>query len=238
MVGARSAVFAPVEPLGLVCVDEEHDASYKQDSDPRYDARTVAAKRGALENAVVVYGSATPRAESWEALERLDLGGRLGRVAAAGADRRPAPRARLPALRAAARRAGRDRGRGRQGDPPPEPPRRRAGDPLPRLRADAALRALRRRADAARGREAALPPLRARPARADAVPGLRRGRAGAPRRGNGAARGRAGREASGPRAAAPRRGHDRGADAAVPSSRRWCWRPRSGTFVASPAPGS
>jgi primosomal protein N' (replication factor Y) len=78
VVGARSAVFAPVEPLGLICVDEEHDASYKQDSDPRYDARTVAAKRGALENAVVVYGSATPRAESWELLERLDLGGRLG----------------------------------------------------------------------------------------------------------------------------------------------------------------
>ena len=78
VVGARSAVFAPVERLGLICVDEEHDASYKQDSDPRYDARTVAAKRGALENAVVVYGSATPRAESWELLERLDLGGRLG----------------------------------------------------------------------------------------------------------------------------------------------------------------
>jgi primosomal protein N' (replication factor Y) len=78
VVGARSAIFAPVERLGLVCVDEEHDASYKQDSDPRYDARTVAAKRGALEHAVVVYGSATPRAESWELLERLDLGGRIG----------------------------------------------------------------------------------------------------------------------------------------------------------------
>jgi primosomal protein N' (replication factor Y) len=78
VVGARSAVFAPVERLGLICVDEEHDSSYKQDSDPRYDARTVAAKRGALEGAVVVYGSATPRAESWELLERLDLGGRIG----------------------------------------------------------------------------------------------------------------------------------------------------------------
>jgi primosomal protein N' (replication factor Y) len=78
VVGARSAIFAPVPRLGLVCVDEEHDASYKQDSDPRYDARTVAAKRGALENAVVVYGSATPRPESWARLERLDLGDRLG----------------------------------------------------------------------------------------------------------------------------------------------------------------
>jgi primosomal protein N' (replication factor Y) (superfamily II helicase) len=77
VVGARSAIFAPVARLGLICVDEEQDASYKQESDPRYDARTVAAKRGALENAVVVYGTATPRPESWERLERLELGKRL-----------------------------------------------------------------------------------------------------------------------------------------------------------------
>jgi primosomal protein N' (replication factor Y) len=77
VVGARSAIFAPVRDLGLICVDEEHDQSYKQDSDPRYDARTVAAKRAALESAVAVYGSATPRPESWERLERLELGGRL-----------------------------------------------------------------------------------------------------------------------------------------------------------------
>ena len=79
VVGARSAVFAPVKDLSLVIVDEEHDSSYKQDSDPRYDARTVAAKRVSLEGAVAVYGSATPRPESWERLERLELGGRLGR---------------------------------------------------------------------------------------------------------------------------------------------------------------
>jgi primosomal protein N' (replication factor Y) len=78
VVGARSAIFAPVQKLGLVCVDEEHDPSYKQESDPRYDARTVAVKRAALEGAVAVFGSATPRPESWYALERLDLGGRLG----------------------------------------------------------------------------------------------------------------------------------------------------------------
>jgi primosomal protein N' (replication factor Y) (superfamily II helicase) len=77
VVGARSAVFAPVRGLGLICVDEEHDASYKQESDPRYDARTVAAKRASLEGAVAVFGSATPRPESWERLERLELGGRL-----------------------------------------------------------------------------------------------------------------------------------------------------------------
>jgi primosomal protein N' (replication factor Y) len=78
VVGARSAVFAPVAGLGLICVDEEHDPSYKQESDPRYDARTVAAKRAALEGAVAVFGSATPRPESWQALQRLELGGRLG----------------------------------------------------------------------------------------------------------------------------------------------------------------
>ena len=78
VVGARSAVFAPMRGVGLICVDEEHDASYKQESDPRYDARTVAAKRAALEGAVAVYGSATPRPESWARLERIELGERLG----------------------------------------------------------------------------------------------------------------------------------------------------------------
>jgi primosomal protein N' (replication factor Y) len=78
VVGARSAIFAPVRDLGVICVDEEHDASYKQESDPRYDARTVAAKRAQLERAVAVFGTATPRPESWAKLERLDLGGRLG----------------------------------------------------------------------------------------------------------------------------------------------------------------
>jgi primosomal protein N' (replication factor Y) len=58
-------------------VDEEHDPSYKQESDPRYDARTVAAKRASLEGAVALFGSATPRPESWATLDRLELGGRL-----------------------------------------------------------------------------------------------------------------------------------------------------------------
>jgi primosomal protein N' (replication factor Y) len=78
VVGARSAVFAPVPQLGLIIVDEEHDSAYKQDADPRYDARTVAVKRAALEGAVAVFGSATPRPESWARLERLELGGRIG----------------------------------------------------------------------------------------------------------------------------------------------------------------
>jgi len=78
VIGARSAIFAPLPRLGLICVDEEHDAAYKQESDPRYDARTVAAKRASMEGAIAVYGSATPRPESWERLERLDLGERIG----------------------------------------------------------------------------------------------------------------------------------------------------------------
>jgi primosomal protein N' (replication factor Y) len=78
VIGARSAVFAPLPRLGLICVDEEHDSAYKQESDPRYDARTVAAKRASLEGAVAIYGSATPRPESWERLERLELGKRIG----------------------------------------------------------------------------------------------------------------------------------------------------------------
>src|SRR3954470_979322 len=45
VVGARSAIFAPLDRVGVICVDEEHDPAYKQESDPRYDARTVAAKR-------------------------------------------------------------------------------------------------------------------------------------------------------------------------------------------------
>src|SRR3954471_23062670 len=78
VVGARSAVFAPLHDVGVICVDEEHDQSYKQESDPRYDARTVAAKRAALEGAVAIYGSATPRPESWDKLQRLELRERIG----------------------------------------------------------------------------------------------------------------------------------------------------------------
>ena len=72
-VGPRSAVFAPVEGLGLVVIDEEHESSYKQESDPRYDAREVARRRAADADAVLVAGSATPRPESWSALDRLTL---------------------------------------------------------------------------------------------------------------------------------------------------------------------
>jgi primosomal protein N' (replication factor Y) len=79
VVGARSAIFAAVPDLGVIVVDEEHDASYKHEADPRYDARRVAAKRGRLQAAVVVYGSATPRPESWYGIpRRVTLSTRVG----------------------------------------------------------------------------------------------------------------------------------------------------------------
>ena len=65
VIGARSAIFAPVEPLGLIIVDEEHEQTYKQEEAPRYHARDVAVMRGQMENAVVVLGSATPSMESY-----------------------------------------------------------------------------------------------------------------------------------------------------------------------------
>jgi primosomal protein N' (replication factor Y) len=65
VIGARSAVFAPLENIGLIIVDEEHENSYKQDSPPRYHARDVAVVRASMEPCAIVLGSATPGLESW-----------------------------------------------------------------------------------------------------------------------------------------------------------------------------
>ena len=137
VVGPRSAVFAPIDGLGLVIVDEEHEPSYKQEGDPRYDARDVAAHRASEAGAVLVAGSATPRPESWLGLERLELPLR--------ADGRALPQVEVLDMRsrsgtsgplhpADARGFDRRRRDGRQGDRPRQPPWLGAVHRLPVLR--------------------------------------------------------------------------------------------------------
>jgi primosomal protein N' (replication factor Y) len=100
VIGARSAIFAPVEPLGLIIVDEEHEHTYKQEEAPRYHARDVAIMRGQMENAVVVLGSATPSLESYYNCKKgkytlLELPERV--------DNRKMPHVRVVDMRQAAR---------------------------------------------------------------------------------------------------------------------------------------
>ena len=96
-VGPRSAVFAPVQRLGVIVVDEEHEPSYKQGSAPRYHARDAAAMRAQLEGARLVLGSATPSLESLsnERLAVFELPQRIGA--------RPLPPVEIVDLRSAAR---------------------------------------------------------------------------------------------------------------------------------------
>lgn len=69
VVGTRSAVFAPLENLGLIVIDEEQEHTYQSESSPRYDAHAVASKRAAQEHALLVLSSATPRTETWYAAQ-------------------------------------------------------------------------------------------------------------------------------------------------------------------------
>ncbi|MDP9039526.1 MAG: primosomal protein N' [Acidobacteriota bacterium] len=105
VVGTRSAIFAPLANLGLILVDEEHDASYKQEETPRYHGRDVAVMRAKLNHAVVVLGSATPSLESWSnsvrgRYKRIEM---LTRVA-----NRPLPAVELIDLRTEFRETSRD----------------------------------------------------------------------------------------------------------------------------------
>lgn len=95
-VGARSAVFAPVTDIGLIVMDEEHESSYKQESNPRYMARDVAGERARIDNAVLLLGSATPSVETFYATEqgqiaRLEMSERI--------DNRPLPAVEIVDMR-------------------------------------------------------------------------------------------------------------------------------------------
>lgn len=91
VVGARSAIFAPLENIGLIIVDEEHEVSYKQSHAPTYHARELAYARAKAENAVLILGSATPSLESFYRaeqgmLQRIDLPERVGQTPLPGVE--------------------------------------------------------------------------------------------------------------------------------------------------------
>lgn len=74
LVGARSAVFAPFKHLGMIVIDEEHEATYKSEVTPKYDARDIARKRCEMEGAMLVLGSATPSIESFYRAKEGEIG--------------------------------------------------------------------------------------------------------------------------------------------------------------------
>ena len=96
VLGARSAVFAPLANIGLVIVDEEHDSSYKQDVSPRYNGRDVAIRRAEESGAAVVLGSATPCVESFYAARE---GGFSLLTMSSRVENRPMPKVHIADLR-------------------------------------------------------------------------------------------------------------------------------------------
>ncbi len=103
-IGARSALFAPIENLGLIVVDEEHENSYKQEEAPRYHARDVAVMRGHMEKCAVVLGTATPALESIHNAQAGKYG--LSRLPAR-VDHRRMPAMRVVDMRAEMEKEGR-----------------------------------------------------------------------------------------------------------------------------------
>ncbi len=98
VVGARSAVFAPIPDLAAIVVDEEHDSSYKHGESPRYQARDVALQRAKLENTRVVLSSATPSLDTWSSRDRIVVVSLPQRVSA-----RPLPDVTLVDMRSVTR---------------------------------------------------------------------------------------------------------------------------------------
>ena len=184
--GARSSLFLPFGDLGLIVVDEEHEAAYKQDDGVTYHARDMAVMRGRFEGAAVILASATPSLESRVNAEtgryaHLRLAARYGGrtlPSIAAIDLRRGGSAARALDRAAPRRS-RDRNRRarRAGPAVLEPPRLRALDPVRLLRAPlhlCAMFGLARRTPVPRRPH--VPSLRARRKKAETLPPLRRGR--------------------------------------------------------------
>lgn len=135
-IGARSAVFAPMEDLGLVVVDEEHETSYKQEENPYYHGRDVAVMRGHLEKVPVLLGSASPSLESFHNSQQGKY--RLARLSARVADR-PMPTVHVVDLR------GKTQGDGKETVPRLLSPRLREAVALRLERGEQALLYLNRR---------------------------------------------------------------------------------------------
>ena len=152
VIGARSALFAPLRDLGLIVIDEEHETTYKESVAPRYHAREVAACRARLNSAALVLGSATPQLET---VYRARQGELANLVLPRRIDDRPLPRIEVVDMREAnqpgtahhpqhppGQRPGQHLRLGRAGHPLPQPARVRALSPVPPVRPHLPLRAV------------------------------------------------------------------------------------------------